>query len=306
MKDYGRGPKTLNKINESIGERIFSITTNILMFILIIIFVLPFWAIIASSFVNEAESAQRGSFILWPSTFNFSAYNVLLSPNSMIYNAYSNTIFLVVVGTAISLLMTSTMAYGLSKKMMPGRNAITAFVFFTMLFGGGLIPSFLLNRSLGLTNNVWALILPYMISPWNMFIMRNFFMEIPESLEEAASIDGASPPKVLFSIILPISMPVMATIGLFYAVGYWNSWFPAMIYINDIHKMPIQNIMRNMIVASSASDVTGSLTNESNKNLVAETVKSATIVISTLPIMCVYPFIQKHFVKGVMVGAIKG
>lgn len=287
------------------GERIFYILNNIFMFLLLLVFLLPLWSVFATSFVSEAESARRGSFILFPEVFDLTAYKILLSGGSAVYRAYGNTLFIVIVGTIVNLFLTSTLAYGLSKKTLPGRGAITFLIFFTMLFSGGLIPSFLLNRSLGLVDSLWAMILPGGVSAWNMFIMRNFFMGIPESLEEAALIDGAGPVRILIKIILPLSLPVMATIGLFYAVGHWNAWFGAAIYINDVRKLPVQNILRNM-VQSISSDVNNEMMNAVDDKPPTETMKSAMIVVSTLPIIFVYPFIQKYFVKGVMVGSIKG
>lgn len=288
------------------GERIFHLCNDIFMFLLMLVFLIPFWSVFAMSFISETEAARRGSFILFPEEFDFTAYQILLSGGSAVWRAYGNTLFVVVVGTAVNLLLTVMLSYGLSKKGMPGRSAITMMIFITMLFSGGLIPSFLLNKYLGLVDSRWALILPGAISAWNTFIMRNFFAELPESLEEAAHIDGASTARVLFSVVLPISLPSIMTIGLFYAVGHWNAWFSAAIYINSKPKLPVQNILRNMVASVSSSDINSEVVNATQNKPPAETMKSAMIVVTTLPILFVYPFIQKYFVKGVLVGSVKG
>lgn len=247
---------------------------------------------------------RRGAFVLIPERLDFAAYDVLLNRGKIILNAYQVTIFRVVVGTLLNLLFTSMLAYGLARRSLPGRNGLVLFIFLTMIFQGGLIPNYMLMDTLGLKDTLWVLILPSLISAWNLFILRNFFMGLPEELEESAVIDGATPLLILFKIVIPLSMPAMATIGLFYAVHHWNDWFGASIYINDVNKMPVQVIMRNILL-------TGITQNEAQLEYVsnpppAATLKSAVIMISTLPILFVYPFLQKYFVKGVMVGSIKG
>lgn len=287
------------------SERAFQIFDCLFLFLLSLTFIIPFITVFSTSFIGEAELARRGSFILIPQNIDLSAYKVLLGANSIIYNAYVITIFVTVVGTALNLFFTCTLAYGLSKKDMPFRNALTLMVFITMLISGGLIPNFLLVKYLGLYNNVWALIVPGLVSAWNMILVRNFFMQIPESLEESAILDGATPVQILVKIIVPLSMPAIATIGLFYAVAHWNDWYDAFIYITSSQKLPVQNIMRNIVIGASISDLNSEGINDSVKPP-TETIKSAVIIISTLPILCVYPFIQKYFVKGVMVGSVKG
>ena len=288
------------------SDRIFTVCNYIFMVLITLAFLIPFWTVFASSFVSEAEAARRGSFILMPEKFDFGAYKILLASGSYVWSAYGNTLFLVTVGTAVNLIMTITMAYPLSKKGLPGNSIVTFLVFLTMIFNGGLIPTFLLNKSLGLVDSIWSLILPNAISAWNMLIVRNFFAAFPSELEEAASIDGAGPLKTLILIVLPLSLPVITTIGLFYAVGHWNAWFNAAIYINTKAKLPVQNILRDMIASSSISDVSAEAMSSADSKPTAETMKSAMIVITTLPIICVYPFIQKYFVKGVLVGSVKG
>lgn len=289
------------------GEKAFQWFNYIFLTILTLVFLVPFLVVFSTSFVTEQEVARRGAFILIPQDFSLTAYKMLLSQGSTLINSYKITLFRVVVGTALNLFFTSTLAYGLSKKKLPGRNFFITLIFITMMFGGGLIPNFMLIKALGLYNEVWVMVIPGLISAWNMILMKNFFIQIPESLEESAMLDGANPFRILISIILPLSMPIMATIGLFYAVGHWNAWFDASIYINDSKKLPVQVFMRNIVLAMSHKELDGTVLNEAaGVRPTAETIKSAVIIISTLPILCVYPFIQKYFVKGMMVGSIKG
>ncbi len=286
---------------------IYTAFVYLILAILAVAFIFPFWIVTVSSFVSEAETARRGAFILWPETFDFTGYSMLLENTNMIYRAYGVTIFRTIIGTFLNLFFTVTLAYGLATKGLPGKKFFSGMIFFTMLFSGGLIPSFLLNNALGLYDNIWVFIIPSLISPWNMFIMRNFFYGIPDSLEEAALIDGANPIRILLSIVLPLSMPAIATIGLFYAVGHWNDWFTANIYINDLDLLPVQNIIRRIVLSGD----TGSMSGEMMAGLQGEapppakTLESAAMVIGTLPILVVYPFLQKYFVKGVVVGSVK-
>lgn len=290
------------------GEKVFHIFNYLLLILLSVTFLIPFLSVIMTSFVSEAEVSMRGSFILIPRKWNLEAYKFLLGKGSLIFNAYKNTLFIVVVGTAVNMFFTITMAYSLSKKELKGRNFILTLVFITILFNGGLVPNYLLVKELGLIDSLWSLIIPTGISTWNMLIMRNFFYSIPKSLEEAAFLDGASFYQVLWKIVIPLSLPAIATISLFYAVAHWNAWFGAVMYINDFDKYPMQNIMRNIVISSNNK----AINDEAMQDLIdanrptSEAIKSATIIVGTLPILCIYPFIQKYFVKGVMVGSIKG
>ena len=224
-----------------------------------------------------------------------------------IVRAYSNTLFRVFVGTGLNLVVTISLAYGLSKDNLKGKTVITGFVFFTMLFSGGLIPTFILVKGLGLIDSRWAMVLPCLVNTWNLLIMRNFFYAIPKSLEEAAVIDGANDIQILTKVVLPLSKASIATIGLFYAVSHWNAWFDAMLYINKTPLLPMQNILRNIITAaSSIGDLGAEAYNSLDVVPPSQSIRAATIVITTLPILVVYPFVQKYFVKGVMVGSVKG
>lgn len=294
----------MSGIKPTTSERIFDAANIVFLIFLSLVFVIPFLAVLSTSFISAEESMRRGAFVLIPERLDFTAYDVLLNRGKIILNAYQVTLFRVIVGTFLNLLFTSMLAYGLARRSLPGRNGLVLFIFLTMIFQGGLIPNYMLMDTLGLKDTLWVLIFPSLVSAWNLFILRNFFMGLPEELEESAVIDGATPQLILFKIVIPLSMPAMATIGLFYAVHHWNDWFGATIYINDINKMPIQVIMRNILL-------TGITQNEAQLEYVqnpppAATLKSAVIIISTLPILFVYPFLQKYFVKGVMVGSIKG
>ncbi|WP_028612276.1 carbohydrate ABC transporter permease [Paenibacillus harenae] len=294
----------MSALKPAASERAFDAVNIVLLIVLSLLFLIPFLAVIATSFISAEESMRRGAFVLIPEKLDLSAYDMLLNRGMIIYNAYKVTLFRVTAGTFLNLLLTATLAYGLARRTLPGRNVLVLIIFLTMIFHGGLIPNYMLIDKLGLKDTLWVLIFPGLISAWNLFIMRNFFLTLPEELEESAIIDGASPPLILWKIVVPLSMPAFATIGLFYAVHHWNDWFSASIYINDQSKMPIQVVMRNILLS-------GLLQDETQVELVrdpppAATLKSAVIVISTLPIMFVYPFIQKYFVRGMMVGSIKG
>lgn len=291
------------------GDKIFDWINILLLTLLTLIFFIPFLSVVATSLISGREYALRGLFILYPQAPVLTSYEMLLGKGSIVLNAYYVTASRVVVGTFLNLLFTFPLAYVLSKRNLYGRVPLTLFVFFTMLFSGGLIPNFVLVEKLGLLDSFWAMILPPLINPWWLLIMRNFMLAIPEELEEAAIMDGASPPVILLRIILPLSMPVIATIGLWYAVMHWNAWFDAAIYINDPRKLPLQLILRGMLEYGTGqySDYSGlAQATEFVDPPPAESLKAAMIVVTTLPILLVYPFIQRYFVKGIMLGSIKG
>ena len=208
-------------------------------------------------------------------------------------------------GTFIALFFNITLAYPLAKQRIMGRNVILSLITFTLVFGGGMIPTFLVVKGLGLIDSLWSLMLPGAISTWNLIIIKNFFQGIPAELEEAAKIDGAGDMRVLWQIVLPLSKPMLATFALFYAVGFWNSYTSALLYINDLDKWTLQIMLRQIIMLANGS-IDGSEFDETVARPPSESVQMAVIVFGTLPILCVYPFLQKHFTKGVMVGAIKG
>ena len=205
------------------------------------------------------------------------------------------------------MLMTICTAYPLSKKDLRGRNGILAMIFFTMLFNAGIIPNFLLVKTIGLLDTRWALVLPYLLNTWNMLMMRNFFYAIPDALEEAAFLDGANQLQIIVKVVLPLSLPSIATISMFYAVAFWNAWFPRVMYLTNKNLQPVQNVMRSIIVAASGNlEDIGVSVDDVQVLPTSNTLKCASIVITTVPILVVYPFIQKYFVKGAMVGSVKG
>ncbi|WP_235885541.1 carbohydrate ABC transporter permease [Paenibacillus cymbidii] len=289
----------------------FDIVNIMLLLLLSLSIMAPFLLLLNQSLMTSDDILKYG-YTFIPKHIVADAYQYLLVEETFVWKGFAVTLFVAAAGTFLSLLFTSSLAYGLSKKYLPYRGPLTIFVLVTMFFSGGLIPSYLLLTNLGLKDSLWVLIIPVLISQWNMFLMRNFFMELPGEIEESASIDGANQVTILFRVILPISLPVLATIGLFYAVAYWNSWFTASIYIHSQHKWPLQLILRQMIVSldvttmAGASEGGGSRSDTLLENVPKEAVKAATIMISSLPIMCVYPFIQKYFVKGITVGSLKG
>lgn len=285
------------EIKASLGSRIFDVFNVCLMIVLVIVMVYPMIYVFSASISSNAMVAS-GQVVLWPKAVTWSAYERLVY-NPDLWVSYWNTIRYTVVQTALTLVATSMMAYPLAKKWLPGRRPILLMAAFTMLFSGGLIPTFLVVQKLGLLNSIWAIVLPTLISTWYLFIMRTFFEALPQELEDAATIDGCGSLQVLWRIVLPLSMPVMATIGLFTAVNQWNSFFDALIYLNDRSLYPLQIMLRNILVAGSTIQGEGDSLN-------LETLKYAMIVIATLPILCVYPFIQKYFVQGAMIGGIKG
>lgn len=294
---------TTHKKRLPVGEKVFQIILYIILIAMTLSFIIPFLLVLGTSFVTKEEVARRG-FVFFPEQWSTMAYDMMLFQNNEVWKAYGITFFRVIVGTLCSLLVTGTFAYAMSKKDLPGRMVFLVLSFITMIFYGGLIPSYLVIKTLNLIDSVWCFILPNLMSVWNMLILRNFFYSIPESLEESALLDGATPMTIFFRIIVPLSMPAIATIGLFYAVDQWNSWFDAAIWINDTNKYPLQMVLRKYVLMSSTYDLKFDLATGAKPPDMG--IKSAIVVISTVPMLCIYPFIQKYFVKGVMVGSVKG
>ena len=274
------------------------------MVLLCAIMVYPILFVLARSVTPEIERALHPLRLI-PSSFDWTGYTFILSSGSNIVNSYATTIARTLIGTTFNIVVTTLLAYPLSKKYYPPRKIMTALIVFTMWFSGGLIPSFLLNKSLGLLNNFWVYILPSMVNAFNLIIMRNFFMQIPDSLEESAKLDGANDLRVFFSIYLPLSTASIATITLFYAVYHWNMWFDSMLYMNKKEMWTMQYTLRQLIDSATVTDI-ATVGSAMDNIPPAETVRMATIVIATVPILCVYPFLQKYFVKGMLVGSVKG
>jgi len=291
-------------IRQTRGERIFDVFNVIFMLLMCAVFVYPLLVVVSRSVMTDAERVAR-PLALIPQTFNWSAYQMILSKNSNLLNSYWITIERTVFGTFVNLLLTSMFAYVISRKEYPPRKTLTFMLAFTMWFEGGLIPTYLLNQSLGLVNNLLVYILPMAISPWNCLILRNFFMTLPNSLIESAKIDGASEGTILFRIVLPLSKAALATVGLFYAVGHWNAWFDAMLYMTNNKLWTLQYILRQIVASANTSDLVAAST-DASINPPTEMVRMASTVVATVPILCVYPFLQKYFVKGMLIGSIKG
>lgn len=292
--------------HNSFGSRAFDIFNYVFVTLVAFTTILPFIYIIGASFATEYELSTRPMFLI-PRDVTLDSYRYIFSSNKIL-GAFGNSVFITAAGTAVNLFFTSTMAYAISKKRLRGRTAILNLVILSMFFSGGMIPGFIVVSSwLKMKNTYWSVIIPGAISAYNMMIVKNFFQGIPQELEESAYIDGCNDIKTLVRIVLPLSLPVLATFGLFYAVGHWNAYFGAMIYMPGAReKWPLQVLLREIIILSNSS--AGDLANL-DPNFVAppeQSIKMAVIVVSTVPIMCVYPFLQKYFVKGVMVGALKG
>lgn len=279
---------------------IFDVINYILLAALALIILFPFYNSIMISLINEKEFANFNG--LWPGSFTLDAYKVILS-DRWVYSGYKNSIIIVVCGTLYSLFITSTCAYAFSRDHFLGKGVIMKIFIFTMFFGGGMIPSYILIKDLGLMDSLLALILPSGMAVYYMLLMRAFFVNIPRSIREAAMIDGAGEWTVLIRIVIPLSTPIIATVSLFTMVDLWNSWFSAMLYINSVDKKPLQLCLREIINSQGAS--TSQLLLQNVERLNTQSFTMAAVVVTMLPIMCVYPFLQKYFVKGIMIGGVK-
>lgn len=288
----------------TVGGVTFDIFNYVFLGLIGIVAIIPFIFVVSGSFATEAEITQRAVFLI-PTTFSLDAYRFIFSTDTIV-NSIGVSVYVTVVGTIVNLFCTVTMAYPLAKKQLMGRNLILNLIIFTMLFSGGMIPTYLVIRELNMLDSLNALIYPAAISAFNLIIVKNFFQELPIEMEEAAKIDGCTELGLLWRIVLPLSKPVLATFTLFYAVGHWNNFFSALLYINDPSKWPLQVILRQIVMLSQSA--AGDLSSM-DPNFVQppdQAVKMAVIVVGTVPIMLVYPFLQKHFAKGVMLGSVKG
>lgn len=279
---------------------------NAILLVLTLITLYPFWHVLMYS-LSDPQQAMGGGLFLLPKGFALDSY-MMMFQNSGIFQAYGNSLFRLFVGTFINVILTATLAYPLSIRRFLWRTPLTLVIFFTMLFSGGMIPTYLLVNSFGLVDTLWALIVPSAISAWNFFIMKNYFQSIPAELEESANMDGASPMVTLFRIILPVSLPVIAAIALFYGVFHWNSYFDAVLYIHSQSNEVLTVFLRSMLNFSAMESSRGIQQPDSANmaNISEESVKMATIVASILPMLLIYPFLQKYYVKGVLIGSVKG
>lgn len=283
------------------GERAFYIINNCLMLLVCAVMLYPLLYVLGHSVMGDAERVLH-PLRLFPKKLDWTGYQYIISSGS-IWGSYLVTILRVVLGTVLNILFTALLAYPLSRKNYPARKSLTVLITLTMWFSGGMVPNFLLIRSLGLNNSFAVYLLPHLVDPFNLIILRNFFMQIPDSLEESARIDGASEFVVLARIILPLSKASIATIGLFYAVFHWNTWWDSMLYVSDKSLWTIQYLLQQLIANSNVYDFAAA---SSVAKPPAEAIRMACIVVATIPILCVYPFVQKYFVKGVLVGSVKG
>lgn len=285
----------------SLGEKVFNVINILFMILFCASILYPYLQQLAMSFTPAAE-AGKGGLRLLPAGFSLESYKKVISDGKLV-TAYANTLFVVVVGTLISVVVIAMTAYPLSRKELPNKKLWTALLMFTMYFSGGLVPAYLLVKGLHLTDTLFAIILPMVMNVFYVIIMRNFFMSIPQSLIESAKMDGESEFGILFKIVIPLSRPILATVTLWCAVAYWNEWFKAMLYINDTDKITLQMMIRELLGELSTTEINAASADQNP--ITPEGVRAATIVLSTVPILCVYPFLQKYFVTGIMMGAVK-
>ncbi len=278
----------------------FAILKTVILFFCVCMFY-PFWYILNQSLSDPILVRQGGAFLL-PKGFSLNAYQNVLTTHAMGYG-FKNTVFVTVIGTLISLALTLTTAYPLSRSEMPMRKVATGIVVFPLLFSGGMIPTFLIVKGVGLLNSLWALIIPGAIASYNVIIVRSFMCALPVELHEAATIDGANGFSIFFRIVLPLSMPVIATVSLWIAVGHWNNYFGALLYISSREKRVLQQILQEIIDSTSLDN---EYTMENPMGVTSETIKAAAIFVTAIPILGVDPFLQKYFTKGVMLGSVKG
>lgn len=291
---------------QSVNEKTFDWFVHAVLALLCVIVLYPLVFVLIASF-SSPDSVMRGEVWLWPKNLTVIGYRKIFQ-NNEILTGYMNTILYTVVGTAINLVLSTAAAYPLSRRDFLGRNAITAMMVFTMFFSGGMVPTYLLVKSLGMLNSMWALIIPGAVSVYNIIIMRTFFQSgIPYEMQEAASIDGCSNLTILMRIVLPLSMPIIAVMILFYSVGHWNAYFSALIYLTDRDQYPLQLFLREILIQGQMQEMLG-IGDDTQANIVmeGEAIKYAVVIVANLPVLMLYPFLQKYFVKGVMIGAIKG
>lgn len=290
-------------IKERHGDRVFELIIYGFLIIVSIIVLYPLIFVVSSSF-SEPIAVLTNKVFLWPVNPTLKVYQFVFR-HPELWRSYLNTIIYTVVGTTLNVSLTGLGAYALSRRDLFGRNVITAVIVFTMFFSGGMIPVYMLVKNLGLLNSMWALLLPPAVSTWNLIVMRTYMQNsIPWELQEMAFMDGCNDIQVFFRIVLPLSAPIIAVMVLFYGVGHWNSWFSSLLYLSNRAKYPLQMILREILIQGETQDLTGAAT--ADQEMIGEGIKYATMVVATLPILCLYPFLQRYFVKGVTVGAIKG
>lgn len=290
---------------ESVKDKVFVVLNYTLLGIIACLMIYPLIYVLSASFSNPARTIL-GDVWLFPKEMTVDLY-VKVFQNEKILIGYRNTIIYTVFGTFINLLFSMMIAYPLSRKDFYGRNVITVFIMITMFFSGGMIPTYLLVKDLGMLDTIWAIVLPGAVSVYNVIIMRTFFQSIPNELQEAASIDGCGNIAFLMKIVMPLSMPIIAVMTLFYGVGHWNAYFDSLIYLNDESKFPLQLFLRQMLIQEDMSGMSSASDSAISEHLMQiEGLKYAVVIVASLPMLVLYPFLQKYFVKGVMIGSLKG
>lgn len=287
-------------------DRLFDIANYTFMTIIVLAVIYPLYLVVISSF-SDPDSVNTGSVWLFPKGITFEGYHRIFMEKD-IWNGYKNTLIYTTLGTLLSVLLTLPGAYALSRSDLMGRNVFMLLIVFTMFFGGGLVPTYLLIKNLGMTNTIWSQIVPGALSAYNIIITRTFFQtSIPKELQESAEIDGSSITRFFLRIVLPLSTPIIAVMVLFNAVAHWNSYFPGLIYLRDEHLYPLQLVLREILIVNEApAESTLGATDDGSSLRVADIMKYGTIIVSSLPVLVLYPFLQRYFVKGIMIGSIKG
>ena len=300
----GKSEKNKNRVSDGFSDKTILWVSNIVITILAVLCVYPYLNVIAKSFSSPLPVISGEVIGIWPIGFTTQSYQLMFL-SSRFVRSFGNTVFVTAIGTLFNLLMTIMVAYGVTRNNLPGRKLVMILYIITMVFTGGLIPTYLIVVGAGLRNTLWALIIPTLVSPFNLVLMRNFMNGIPGAISESATIDGANHFTMLFRIIIPLSLPSIATIALFLAVSYWNSYFQALIYIDDRTVQTLQLYLHDIMMNIQDAERNGIL-DETTRDLSNDSLRGAAIFCSTIPIICVYPFLQKYYVKGVRLGAVKG
>lgn len=306
MSSLNKEKKIRDKKPRSTGDKIFDACVIVILGVVLLSILYPLYFVLIASF-SDPLAVLGGEVLLWPVRFSTESYQLVFK-NSQVLVGYKNTILYTLAGTAVNMLLSIMAAYPMSRRNLRGKKVGLAMMLFTMFFSGGMIPTYIVINQLGLLDTFWVMILPNAISVYNVMIMRTFFAtSIPYELEEAACVDGASQIRTLVSIVLPLSKPILAVMVLFYAVGHWNSYFNALLYLSNQDRYPLQLILRAILIQSQASQESfADIGNTYNRMLLSETMKYALIIVASVPVLCLYPFLQKYFVQGVMIGSVKG
>ena len=297
-------PRRSSRIKDSTSYKVFTVVNMTLLVLMCAVMLYPFVMLLAQSF-SSAGAINAGRVNLFPVDFNLDTYRAVAN-NSSFWRSYGNTVVYTVIGTSIAMALTTTYAFVLSKKHLRGRSLLIGIAVFTMFFNGGIVPNYVLISSLGMKNTMWAVILPPALSVFNLLVMKAFFENLPTELEEAAHIDGLSWFGIFFRIVLPLSKAVIATMVLFYSVQYWNDWFAAFLYLDRTDLFPVTLFLRNLIAGASTAASEGAAASGATVTDINANIQSVTMILILIPILCVYPFVQRYFVSGIMLGSVKG